>query len=187
MPDQLDRLAGTLADLNCLLVRDLEGFRREIELFPDEGSLWRTLPGITNPAGTLALHVCGGLKHFVGAVLGRTGYVRDRDAEFSRRDARRADLLDEIASTIAIVTATLGRLPPDLLSQPYPVAVNNVRPHTGLFLLHLATHLTFHLGQAGYLRRALTGSATASGAVSVAALAVRPAVPDSSPSRRETA
>lgn len=164
-------MTDTLADLSRVLVRDLEGFRREIELFPDEPSLWRTLPGITNPAGTLALHVCGGLKHFVGAVLGQTGYVRDRDAEFSRRNATRADLVAEIASTIAVVTATLSRLSPDSLSAPYPVAVNKVQLSTGLFLLHLATHLTFHLGQAGYLRRAVTGSATSSGAVSVAALA----------------
>ena len=187
MPDQLDRLAATLADLSRVLVRDLEGLRREIELFPDEASLWRTLPGVTNPAGTLALHVCGNLKYFVGAVLGQTGYLRDRDAEFSRRNATRAELVGEIAGTIEVVSSTLGRLPTDSLSAPYPVAVTNVKLPTSLFLLHLATHLAFHLGQAGYLRRAVTGSATSSGAVSVAALAVRPAVPDSSPSRRETA
>ena len=66
-------------DIAALLVRDLEGFQREISLFPDDGSVWRTLPGVTNSAGNLALHVAGNIQYFIGAVLGGSGYRRDRD------------------------------------------------------------------------------------------------------------
>ena len=72
-------------DVRCLLVRELEGFRREIALFPSDDLLWRGAPGVTNAAGNLALHVAGNLQHFVGACLGKTRYVRNRDAEFSKK------------------------------------------------------------------------------------------------------
>ena len=39
--------------------------------------------------------------------------------------------------------------------------------------MHLAVHLGFHLGQAGYLRRVVTGDARTSGTVSLTALAQR--------------
>jgi len=158
-----------LAPLLSLLVRDLGAFGREIALFPDDETVWRTLPGVANPAGNLALHVCGNLQHYVGAVLGGTGYVRDRELEFSRRSGTRAEIAAEIERTVATlrqVMPTLG----ERLAADYPEAVAGVHPNTGLFLLHLAGHLTFHLGQAGYLRRILTGSAETSGAVSVKAL-----------------
>ena len=66
-----------------LFVRELKGFERELALFPDEALIWKTMAGITNPAGTLTLHVCGNLQHFIGHVLGQTAYVRNRDYEFS--------------------------------------------------------------------------------------------------------
>ena len=78
-------------DLSRLLERELETFARELELFPDDESLFKTLPGVGNSAGNLGLHVCGNLQHFVGAVLGGTGYVRNRDAEFAARSGRRDD------------------------------------------------------------------------------------------------
>jgi hypothetical protein len=65
----------------------------------------------------------------------------------------------------------LGRLTDDDLRRPYPELVSGRQFITGDFLLHLSTHLAFHLGQIGYLRRGLTGDPTSSGAVSNAVLA----------------
>ena len=162
----------TLADdLTRLLVRDLEALGRELELFPADAGVWQTLPGTTNSAGTLVLHVCGGLRHFVGAVLGQTGYVRDRDAEFSQRGLPRAALLAEIGRTADVIRQVVPGLPPEVLEAPYPLPINGITLSTRRFLIHLATHAAFHLGQAGYLRRALTGEATTSGAVAIGALA----------------
>jgi uncharacterized damage-inducible protein DinB len=158
-------------DLSRLLVRELEGLRREIELFPDDASLWKTLPGVTNSAGNLAWHVAGNLQHYIGGVLGGTGYVRDRDAEFGRRSGSRADCLAEIDRAIKAVRDALPALTADRLDQPYPEAIQGSTVRTGFFLCHLATHTAFHLGQAGYLRRVLTGDARTSGAVPVRVLA----------------
>ena len=157
--------------LRTLLLRDLDSFRREVELYPDDLTLWKTLPGISNSGGNLALHGAGNLLHFIGGILGKTGYVRNRDAEFGRRSGTRADVIGELSRAHEVVDLVLGRLTDEDLARPYPELVNQRRFVTGDFLFHLSTHLAFHLGQAGYLRRALTGDATSSGAVSNAVLA----------------
>ncbi len=154
-----------------LLKRDLQAFSKELELFPDEEAIWKTLPGVSNSAGNLALHVCGNLQHFVGATLGATGYVRNRPAEFETRGLAREVVLAEIQKTIAVVETVLPGVSEDVLSAPYPDILGGPRPATGLFLLHLCTHLALHLGQAGYLRRILTGDNAATNAISLAALA----------------
>lgn len=158
-------------DVRRVLVRELEAFAREVELFPDDESLWRTPRGIANSAGNLALHACGNLNHFVGAVLGGTGYVRQRPLEFSTREGRREDIARRLRETAAVVDATLARLPAAALDAPYPEPHDGVQLPGGRFLLHLCTHLALHLGQAGYLRRALTGDGRTSGAISLKALA----------------
>jgi uncharacterized damage-inducible protein DinB len=158
-------------DVRTLLVRELEAFAREVELFPDDLSLFRTLPGVSNSAGNLAIHVCGNLKHFVGAVLGGTGYVRDRDAEFRARAGRREDVARELRETAAVVAETLAKLPEAALGQRYPQPIADMELSCGRWLMHLVAHLAFHLGQAGYLRRALTGDGRTSGALPLQALA----------------
>jgi uncharacterized damage-inducible protein DinB len=158
-------------DIRRMMGRELEAFAREVELFPDDSSLWRTLPGVTNSAGNLALHVCGNLRHFVGAVLGGTGYVRDRPAEFATRAGRRADVARQLRETAEVVAGALTRVPESALATPYPEPHDGVQLPCGRFLMHLCVHLAFHLGQAGYLRRALTGDARTSGAISLKALA----------------
>lgn len=158
-------------DVSLLLVRELQAFQRELELFPDDESLWRTVPGITNSAGNLALHVSGNLQHFVGAVLGGTGYVRDREAEFSRNSGTRADVIAEIQKAIGVVREILARLPEHRLRDEYPEPHRGMKMPTGRFLLHLCTHAAFHLGQAGYLRRVITGENRTSGAVPLRFLA----------------
>lgn len=158
-------------DVRRLLVRELHAFAREVEMFPDDESLFRTVPGVTNSAGNLALHVCGNLKHFVGAVLGDSGYLRTRDAEFATRSGRREDVTRQLHETASVVGETLARLPAEALARPYPQKVANLELPCGLFLMHLAVHLSFHLGQAGYLRRIVTGDGRTSGTVAIPELA----------------
>jgi uncharacterized damage-inducible protein DinB len=153
-----------------LFRRDLRCFIREIEAFPDDITLWRTVPGISNSAGNLALHVAGNLRHFGGAVLGGTGYVRNRDQEFAQRTGTRAEVVATLKGALVDVERGLEATQADSLAQPYPMAVLGHQPPTGRFLMHVATHLAFHLGQAGYLRRALTGEAGATGGMGIAEL-----------------
>jgi uncharacterized damage-inducible protein DinB len=154
--------ADTIA---TIFVRDLRALKRELEAFKDERHIWRTAPGIVNSAGSLTLHIAGNLRHFIGAQLGKTSYVRDRDAEFARRDVPRADLLKEADEAIAAIERTVPRLSDKDLAKPYPIPVGGVTLETGDFLMHLATHLTYHLGQLDYLRRFSTGEVGKIGAL----------------------
>jgi hypothetical protein len=161
---------ATADALRRLLIRDLEAVRRELRAFPDEGLIWAHPPGAPNSAGTLALHLCGNLQHFVGAQLGATGYVRDRDAEFSDRDVPLAELERRIDQTQAAVEVTLALGVIDLDAE-YPLEVAGVRLSTRTFLLHLTSHLAYHLGQIDYHRRIVTGTSDGVGAVAIPDLA----------------
>src|SRR6266545_2447346 len=117
-------------DVTTLLVRELEGFKRELDLFPDDESMWRTMPGVTNSAANLALHVAGGLQHLVGAVLGGTSYVRDRDAEFSRRGGTRAEVNAELDRAVVVIREILPRLREHALDAEFPEPVLGVQFRT---------------------------------------------------------
>jgi len=158
-------VSRTAADFALSLVRELEGFKRELALFPDDEAVWTTLPGVTNSAGNLALHLAGNLEHFIGAVLGCTGYVRNRDREFGQRSGPRENIYAELDKAIAVVRKVLPQVSDAALDQDFPEAVMGSKFRTGTFLVHLCSHAGFHLGQAGYLRRIMTRDATSSGPI----------------------
>lgn len=159
------------ADLSRLLVRDVETLIREIELFPDDETLWKTMPGVANSAGTLALHCAGNLRHFVGRLIGGSDYVRDRPREFSQRSGTRKELVTELGLAREAVIRGLAALPAARLDAEFPEVVGGVTLRTRLFLLHLAVHLGFHLGQVDYLRRAMNQDARTADTVAVRRLA----------------
>ena len=139
--------------LQQLFLRDMDRLRAEIEAYEDGPTLWATPGTVTNSAGNLCLHLCGNLQHFIGAVLGGSGYVRDREHEFSARNVPRTALLSEIDRTKASIAATLGSLNTDVLDRTYPIQVFAEAMSTAQFLMHLQGHLNYHLGQINYLRR----------------------------------
>jgi uncharacterized damage-inducible protein DinB len=141
-----------------ILERDLEKLRQEIEAYPDEESVWSVLPGTSNSAGNLCLHLAGNLQHFIGAVLGGSGYLRDREAEFSTRYLPKDRLLKEVDAARSEVVRTLSGLDPDQLAERYPVEVFGHPMTMEYFLIHLTAHLNYHLGQVNYHRRLLAGS-----------------------------
>jgi hypothetical protein len=164
------------ACIGGMMVRELTTLRKELEAYPTDADVWRTAKGIENSAGTLALHLAGNLRHFVGAVLGGSGYVRRRDLEFSARDVPRSELVGGIEEAIAAVESTLGRLPDSDLAKEYPEVVAKVRVDTGDYLVHLLSHLSYHLGQVDYHRRLVTASGATVGAVAPGRLrSARPA------------
>ena len=160
----------TSADVARLLERELAAVQREIALFRDDTLVWRTAPATPNSAGNLALHLAGNIQHFIGASLGRTGYVRDRDAEFNRRSGTRAELLAELDRAIAVVRQVLPTVSPDALAEE--VAIPSIPPMPwGRFLIHLCVHAGYHLGQIDYARRTLTGDGSSAATVLLDALA----------------
>jgi uncharacterized damage-inducible protein DinB len=138
-----------------LFQRDLEKLKTEISSFKDEQKIWVISAEVKNSAGNLCLHLCGNLQHFIGAVLGNSGYVRNRDSEFSRKDVSIRELVAEIEVTAKIVEKTLKELKEEELSKTFPINVFGFEMTTEFFLIHLTTHLNYHLGQINYHRRML--------------------------------
>lgn len=152
-------MSSFIADLATIIERDLLKLREEIQAYPNEESLWIIQGEITNSAGNLCLHLCGNLQHFIGHVLGGSSFVRNRDLEFSARHIPTAQLLEGIDATMQAVSSTLTTLDASLLEKEFPIQVFGYPMSTGYFLLHLATHLEYHLGQINYHRRLLAAQA----------------------------
>ncbi len=139
--------------LSLLFERDLKKLLTEINLYKDEVNLWIIKEGISNSAGNLCLHLLGNLNHFIGATLGHTGYVRYRDDEFRLKNILRQDLAINIENCILILKKTLKDLPEEALGKDFPLEVFGKKDETQFILVHLATHLNYHLGQINYHRR----------------------------------
>ena len=139
--------------LKSLFARDLNRLYNEINMYKSEEAIWKIQKEIANSAGNLCLHLIGNLNTYIGKELGDTGYIRNREAEFSLKNVPRADLLEEVKKTIEVVTSSLNKLDNKLLENEYPVLVYETKTSTEYFLIHLATHLTYHLGQINYHRR----------------------------------
>ena len=165
-------MSQATADLARILIRELEGFTRELQLFPDDTSAWKTVPGVSNSAANLALHVAGNLQYHIGTIFGGTGYVRNREAEFGRRSGARAEIVAELDAAIRVVRDVLPRISAERFDAEFPEPVMGMRFRTSLLMLHLCAHAGFHLGQAGYLRRVLTGDATSSGPIPLGPIAL---------------
>lgn len=158
------------AQIHAVLLRDLRALRREVAAYPDDESVWAVPDGISNSGGTLVLHLVGNLRSYVGRVIGDDGYERDRPREFSARGLSRTELLRDIDLTIAAVDRALPLLTAAALAAEYPLAIGPVRVNSQDFLVHLAVHLGYHLGQVDYHRRIVTRSPATVSAVSPAEL-----------------
>lgn len=139
-----------------LYERDLLKLRDEIKNFKDDYNLWRTKDGISNSAGTLALHLTGSLSFTIGTTLGNTGYVRNRELEFSATDVPRAELIAGVDRLIEIVKTVLPGLTQQQLEATYQLEYFGQKS-TAWYLTAFYGHLTYHLGQINYLRRILEG------------------------------
>lgn len=142
--------------LKTLFERDLRKLKTEIELYHSEEAIWRIEKSIPNAAGNLCLHLVGNLNGFIGATLGHTGYVRQRELEFSLKGIPKVELIRQIEETIVIVASTLGKLTLQDLAKDFPEPVFGGKTVTTEYMLvHLASHLGYHLGQVNYHRRLL--------------------------------
>jgi uncharacterized damage-inducible protein DinB len=144
-----------VSDLTLLFERDITKLETEIAAFRNENNLWRSAPGVTNPAGNLCLHLVGNLRTYIGKNIGHIAYTRDRDAEFNLRNLPQSQLVAMVNDTSNIVTIALSRLTEKDLDERYTENVFDFEMTNGYFLAHLLGHLSYHLGQVNYLRRIL--------------------------------
>ena len=141
--------------LKSIFDRDLKRLRIEIDIYNNEQTLWHTEKNIANSAGNLCLHLVGNLNTYIGATIGKTNYVRNREQEFSLKGIPKIELLKQIDETIVVVHSSFDDLTQDDLTKEYPILVFSEKTTTGYLLIHLATHLSYHLGQINYHRRLL--------------------------------
>ncbi|MEQ6119354.1 DUF1572 family protein [Reichenbachiella sp. MALMAid0571] len=145
----------TIKSIHDLLLRDLNRLTNEIESYTNEADLWKLAGDINNTAGNLCLHLCGNLQHFIGAIIGKNGYIRKRDDEFTLKNVPRAELLQQIKDTKLSVADTLEAFNGKLMEEAYPIEVFKKPMSHISFLIHLSGHLNYHLGQINYHRRIL--------------------------------
>ena len=144
-----------IESLKALFNRDLNQLKTEIESYQNESDIWTIQKGIANSAGNLCLHLIGNLNTYIGAQYGKTGYIRNRPLEFSLKDIPRVELLSKIEETIVVVDNALNNISEEELKKDYPLLVFKDKTSTEFMLIHLTTHLTYHLGQINYHRRLL--------------------------------
>jgi len=141
--------------LQILFARDLMRLKNEIEQYHTETNIWITQPEISNSAGNLCLHLLGNLNTYIGAEIGNTGYIRQRELEFSLKNIPRTNLIEAIETIKQIVHNSLEKLTEEDLQKEFPIQIF-AEPHTTEYILiHLTTHLNYHLGQINYHRRLL--------------------------------
>jgi hypothetical protein len=141
--------------LKSLFDRDLNKLKSEIELYQNESEIWHIQKGIANSAGNLCLHLIGNLNTYIGAEFGKTGYIRNRPLEFSLKNVPRAELINKIEETIVVVNNALNNISEEELKKEYPLLVFETKTSTEFMLIHLTTHIAYHLGQINYHRRLL--------------------------------
>lgn len=146
------------SDFKKLYNRDLDRLMTELEAYPDEESLWIKVDGINNTAGNLFMHLCGNLQHFVGAILAKTGYERQRDFEFNGK-ASFDEIKADIGKTKEVIDQTFSTITEESFDEEYPLQPFGYAMTVSYFLTHLHSHLNYHLGQINYHRRILSKSA----------------------------
>ena len=90
--------------------RDLNKLIEEIDAYQNEENLWISNDMMSNSAGNLALHLVGNLNHFIGAILGDSGYIRERDLEFSQKNVPRVEIIQQIDETLLEVESVIKKL-----------------------------------------------------------------------------
>ena len=138
-----------------LYITFLNSLRDEISLYNNEENIWKISGEISNTPGNLCLHICGNLNHFFGAVIGNTGYVRERDLEFSKKNVSRAELLKGVEETKNMIEKIFDGLNIDDLNKIYPIDKFGENVTYGFIFSRLISHLAYHVGQINYHRRLL--------------------------------
>ncbi len=140
-------------ELRKVFIKDLEKLKEEISLYRNEQNLWKVEKQIANSAGNLCLHLVGNLNHFIGKTIGKTGYLRNREQEFSLKDVQQKELVGMVGETITMLDKVMKSMTDDQLKEEYPLLVLKEKTTSGYFLFHLSSHLGYHLGQINYHRR----------------------------------
>jgi hypothetical protein len=139
-------------------INSFRQFARQVHALSDklsEGQFWTKPYPYGNSFGHLVLHLTGNLNYYIGAQLAGTGYVRDREREFTDTAAgSKEEVLRGLDAALAMVLATLESQTAETWSQAYEAtdAADFVRDRFSI-VLRCATHFHHHIGQMIYLEK----------------------------------
>lgn len=142
-----------LQSIKEIYLKNLDALYNEINLYENENDIWKIQKQISNSAGNLTLHLIGNLNYFIGTYLGNTGYVRNRDLEFSDKNVPKQKLLADIKSISQIIDTTLSGMDHEAATILYPTDKFGEGRTNEFVLMYLLAHLNYHLGQINYHRR----------------------------------
>jgi hypothetical protein len=119
-----------------------------------EEQFWRKPYPYGNSFGHLVLHLTGNLSHYIGAEIARTGYVRDREREFTDpQPPTKAQALQGLDAAVALVLQTVAAPSAEDWSAEYKaVGADNLNDRFSI-MLRCAAHLFHHVGQMIYLAK----------------------------------
>lgn len=149
------------ADITTLaktaLIEILEKMRDEVRSLSEplsEADFWKKPLDPGNSVGHLVLHLTGNLNHFVGAQLGGSGYVREREREFTEtQPPSKKDTLGKLDEAVATFRRVVEGLSAEQLAAPHPETRFGVVLKA---LTYLLTHFALHRGQMSYIVRLLS-------------------------------
>jgi hypothetical protein len=121
-----------------------------------EDQFWRNPYAYGNSVGNLVLHLTGNLSYYIGARIAETGYMRNRDLEFT--DSSRppkATVLRKFDDTISTVIATIESQCETDWTLPYSAEREPEAKDRFTIFLRCAVHFCHHIGQINYLCREL--------------------------------
>lgn len=143
-------------ELAALFRRDLTQLVRQIAAFRTTSDLWIKPEGAGNSVGNLALHLNGNLREYIGRQLGNAAYIRYRDLEFEAMGDSIETLMGKIEPLPELICGIVSGLSSETLDSLYPENVLGIPLTTRQFLIHLLSHLNYHLGQIDAIRRIVT-------------------------------
>lgn len=115
--------------------------------------IWQKPYPYGNSIGHLLLHLTGNLSYYIGARIANTGYVRNRDLEFSDPSPKpKEELLKNFDAAVEMVVATIGRQAAADWSAPYSAERSDAKDRF-MIVLNCAGHLFHHVGQIIYLSK----------------------------------
>jgi hypothetical protein len=150
-------LAGVAADEFARYFRHLAGRVERAARSVTEEQLWTKPFNFGNSIGHLVLHLTGNLNHYVGAGIAGSGYVRQREHEFTDTARYRCDeLIAKFQQAVDMVVQTLAVQDEAAFLKAVPDQPP-IQTRFGLFFV-CAAHMNNHIGQISYLVQALQSS-----------------------------
>jgi uncharacterized damage-inducible protein DinB len=153
-----------MADLPSTISSDFAGYYEYIAAHVHkwvdpltQEQFWHNPFAYGNSVGHLILHMTGNLNYYIGARIAETGYLRNREREFTETEKPdKAKVMRTFDQTIAMVVATIQKQKPDDWMAPYSAEREPEATERFMIFLRSAGHAYHHVGQLVFLSKELT-------------------------------